>query len=127
MKTWMTIATASFLAAGLAVPAFAQQSSLYRPGARQDGVMTITSSLTVQTPLGADESAEAAQKTALRTFYRMAGESCSLVTETIATHCEVVRVTSRTNISERPQQGRRLILSGEIRMSARMKPATGKD
>lgn len=127
MKQRYTIAVAALAWAAVLEPAFAQQASLFHNRNKVDDRATITSSIVIQMPLDADKSSEDQQQAALKSFYKMVSGACTLVTESLATNCEVVQVTSRTSVSDRRPEGPRLVLTGQIRMRAAIKPVKTAD
>ena len=79
--------------------------------------------LSMNFPLARSEDTEQQQKAALQSFYRVAGNSCALLTDSIATSCAITHVSTNVNVTNRGSQGLQLMLSGDIRMQVTFKPS----
>lgn len=66
------------------------------------------------------------QVEALRTFYKMAEGSCIDVLATVASSCEIYRLTTNVGVTDAGQRGRRLNVSGQITMKVEFKATTDK-
>lgn len=61
------------------------------------------------------------QEEALRSFYKLASNSCAMVIETIAETCDVTNVTTNVNARDRGTNGSQLTVNGQITMQVKFK------
>ena len=92
--------------------------------ARQAGEgATITSSISLTSPVATGSTAAQQQEDGLRTFYQMAARSCDMVLETVAESCEIMRMTASTQSRNRGSDTTDITISGQITMKVKFKAA----
>ncbi|MER2535254.1 MAG: hypothetical protein ABTQ31_08820 [Rhizobiaceae bacterium] len=84
---------------------------------------TITSSISLTSPVAAGSTAAEQQEAGLRTFYRMAARSCDVALETVAESCEIVRMTANTQSRNRGVDSMEITVSGQITMKVKFRPS----
>lgn len=127
MNRHMTFAVISALALSFALPAFSQSFPnlpLRNPRQLPDGYIQVQSGLSLSLPV-TDGDTEKQQQEALRSFYRIAADNCTILLDTIAESCEISNLSSNADINDNSGRGPRLVIRGQITMSVKLKPPTG--
>lgn len=124
LKTTIIVA----LVFGTIAPAFSQvlDGRPLHPG--EDGFARVQSSITIGIPVKDDEDIAAQQQAGLRSFYKVAANSCAMVIETIADTCEVTSVTTNVNANRNMGGigGSQITVTGQIAMKVKFKASIGK-
>jgi hypothetical protein len=113
------------LACCTALPALAQDIVTER-AIRQGQISTVQSSFNSTLSLDENSDVAAMQIEALRNFYKMAEGSCAEVLATVASSCEIFRLTTNVGVTEAGQRGRRLTVNGQITMKVEFKAPDSK-
>lgn len=116
MNSFLRVAAAGAILAGVALPAAAQTLPL-RPGQAP----TVQSNLSMTFPIDKMEDVEQKRSEVLASFYRIVADSCRLLLETIADRCEVARVSSNVSVNERNAREPQMTLNGQIGMNVTFK------
>jgi hypothetical protein len=106
-------------------PAFAQDYMANRQIVRPGHASTVQSTFNSTRALDETSDVTAQQIEALRNFYKMAAGSCADVLATVADQCEISRITTSTNITERGNRGRHLSVNGTVVMNVEFKKPAG--
>lgn len=113
------------MACCIALPAFSQDFVTDR-AIRQGQLSTVQSSFNSTLPLDENSDIAAMQVEALRNFYKMAEGGCAEVLATIASSCEIFRLTTNVGVTDVGSKGRRLTVNGQITMKVEFKATTSK-
>lgn len=125
MVRFLTSSGVLALACCTALPAFSQDFVTER-AIRQGQVSTVQSSFNSTLPLDESSDIAALQVESLRTFYKTAEGSCAEVLATVASSCEIFRLTTNVGVTDAGSKGRRLTVNGQITMKVEFKTGTEK-
>jgi hypothetical protein len=112
--------------ATMALPAVAQNFSnlpLRNPRQPPEGYISVQSGISISYPV-ADGDSEEQQEKALKSFYKIAADSCATLLDTIADACEISALSSNSAVNNLDNRGTRLSINGQVTMSVKLKAPT---